>query len=569
MTQKQALDILKTGANVFLTGSAGSGKTYVLNEYIQYLKSREVGVAVTASTGIAATHMNGVTIHSWTGLGIRDTLNDYDIDELEQKAYLWTRFEKTQVLIIDEISMLHGYRLDMVDKICRAFKRNQKPFGGLQVVLCGDFFQLPPVTRGGALEDMGRSIYASEAWDNAGFIICYLTEQHRQNDDEFLSILNGIRAGKVPETVLAPLRNRLGKSIDLDVSPTKLYTHNVDVDIINQKELNQLPGDAKTYQMTSSGRENLVETLKKGVLAHELLHLKIGTKVMFVKNNFELGYANGTLGIVETFLSNNTPVIRTTRGEIIHVEPTEWAIEEDGKVKAAISQVPLRYAWAITIHKSQGMSLDAAEIDLSKSFTYGMGYVALSRVRSLAGISLVGMHEDALLVDPNILRLDEDLQIRSEEAQEQFAKISTENLKKLHDGFVVASGGTLITEKIISNEKNESKKRGVKNAEPKQKSFVITKELLDKNFTLEEIAKERGITVATVISHLEQLQKNGISFNFRKIQIDKKLVSAVKKVLVVTGDTKLTSIKEYLEKKLKLKVSFEEIRLARVFISFD
>lgn len=566
MTQKQALDILKTGANVFLTGSAGSGKTYVLNEYIRYLKAREVGVAVTASTGIAATHMNGMTIHSWTGLGIRETLTDYDIDELEQKAYLWPRFERTSVLIIDEVSMLHGHRLDMIDKVCQAFKRNPKPFGGLQVVLCGDFFQLPPVTRGDAVEDMARSAYASAAWDEAGFIICYLTEQHRQNDDQFLSVLNGIRAGKVSGAMLTSLKDRFGKSTELGTSPTKLYTHNVDVDTLNRNELAKLQGETKVFQMTSSGRENIVETLKKSVLAHEQLHLKIGAKVMFVKNNFELGYANGTLGVVETFLSDNTPVIKTTQGERIHVEPVDWSIEENGKIKASVTQIPLRYAWAITIHKSQGMSLDAAEIDLSKSFTYGMGYVALSRVRSLAGLSLVGMHDDALLVDPDILRLDEDLQIRSEEAEEQFTKIPTETLKKMHDAFVVGSGGTLLTEKILANEKSESKKRGVKNAEPKQKSHMITKELLDKGMTIKEAAAERGLTFGTIVSHLEDLKKEGVPFNTEHIQFDQKLVTLVAKAMNVTRETKLSEIKNYLEKKEKTKASFDEIRLARLFV---
>ncbi len=131
---------MKTGVNVYLTGSAGSGKTFVLNKYIEYLNEHDMSVAVTASTGIAATHMHGMTIHGWAGIGIKDTLDERDLDQLEQKKYIWQRFEKARVLIIDEVSMLHGFRLDIVDRVCRRFKRNEKPFGGLQVILSGDFF---------------------------------------------------------------------------------------------------------------------------------------------------------------------------------------------------------------------------------------------------------------------------------------------------------------------------------------------------------------------------------------------------------------------------------------------
>ena len=152
MLQSQALDILKMGKNVFLSGPAGSGKTHVLQDYINYLKSHAVDVAVTASTGIAATHLGGMTIHSWSGLGVRDVLTDYDIEDLMERQYLYKRFERTKVLIIDEVSMLHHFRLDLIEWICRQMKRNEKPFGGMQIVVCGDFFQLPPVTRGDVFE---------------------------------------------------------------------------------------------------------------------------------------------------------------------------------------------------------------------------------------------------------------------------------------------------------------------------------------------------------------------------------------------------------------------------------
>ena len=147
MIQDDALNILKAGRNVYLTGAAGSGKTHVLNTYIQYLKERGVAVAVTASTGIAATHLGGLTIHSWSGMGIKEDLSDFDIELLIQKEHVWSRYHKTRVLIIDEVSMIHPRMFDALDRLARAMKENNSAFGGMQVVLSGDFFQLPPITK--------------------------------------------------------------------------------------------------------------------------------------------------------------------------------------------------------------------------------------------------------------------------------------------------------------------------------------------------------------------------------------------------------------------------------------
>ncbi|MDD5318835.1 MAG: AAA family ATPase, partial [Candidatus Pacebacteria bacterium] len=204
MTQATALDILKLGHSVYLTGAAGSGKTYVLNKYIQYLRENGIDVGVTASTGIAATHMGGVTIHSWVGIGIRDKITPQDIEAMREKKYLWSRFERVKVLIIDEVSMLHHFRLDLVDQVLKIFKGNEEPFGGVQVVLCGDFFQLPPIARRG--EPQARFIYHSKVWRQAKFKICYLEETHRQSDDISLSVLNDIRNNNVSQDTLDHLK---------------------------------------------------------------------------------------------------------------------------------------------------------------------------------------------------------------------------------------------------------------------------------------------------------------------------------------------------------------------------
>lgn len=405
MTQEEALKILKSGQNVFLTGPAGSGKTYVLNQYIKYLKKKKIKHGVTASTGIAATHLNGITIHSWCGIGIKDKLDEKDILHITSKFELIMRFLNNKVLIIDEISMLHAYRLDMVDVVCKAFKRSTEPFGGMQIVMCGDFFQLPPVTRGN--ED-GRFAYKSNVWNEMDLKICYLEEQHRQSDDKILKILNDIRTNNVTEETIAYLETRYYKSISGFDTPTKLFTHNIDVDRINNFELEKIKEEPHEYKMTSSGPRELVEVLKKGCLAPENLVLKKGALVMFVKNKFAAGYVNGTLGKVVGFDDEDHPIVEIKGEKHIYVAAESWAIEEREIVKAQIDQLPLRLAWAITVHKSQGMSLDAAEIDLSKSFVPGMGYVALSRVRTLDGMKLTGLNGTALKVNEEVLEMDEE-----------------------------------------------------------------------------------------------------------------------------------------------------------------
>lgn len=411
MTQSEALDLLKLGNNVFLTGAAGSGKTYVLNQYIQYLKSHKIAVGITASTGIAATHLNGMTIHSWCGIGIKDALSDHDLSAIVGKLHLKIRFSKVQVLIIDEVSMLHAHRLDMVDQVARAFKDKNKPFGGLQIIMCGDFFQLPPVTRGN--ED-GSFVYKSGIWNNMDLKICYLEEQHRQSDRAFLRVLGDIRGNKVDDDTLNYLLERYNQEAQSQIKPTKLYTHNVDVDAINDMELAKIDEKPHTYNMTGKGNKDLLEFLHKSCLAPEHLNLKLGAIVMFVKNNYEKGFVNGTLGRVIGYDGNDYPVIEAVSGREIIATPTAWTIEEEDVVKAEISQIPLRLAWAITVHKSQGMSLDAAEIDLSKSFVPGMGYVALSRVRTLAGMKLVGLNDMALIVNQEVLEMDKLFQNKSE-----------------------------------------------------------------------------------------------------------------------------------------------------------
>lgn len=426
MTQKEALEILKAGHNIYLTGAAGTGKTYLLNEYIQFLKTKGVGVGVTASTGIAATHLGGLTIHAWAGIGIERFASDMDIKMMAANPRVAKRFSGTEVLIIDEISMLDADRLNLVERVARVAKGNWKAFGGIQVVLCGDFFQLPPVAK--ESEPPPRFAYHSSAWKELDLKTCYLHEQYRQGDQKFFNILNAIRQDKVDDFLISNLRAQRNAKLSSG-EITKLYSHNVDVDAENIKELNRLPGEEVYYRMETSGVPAIVKLLKSGCLAPEILTVKKGAKVMFLKNNFEKGYVNGTLGSIIGFNDWGYPVVATFDGREISASPETWSIEENGKVLAKIIQVPLRLAWAITIHKSQGMTLDAAEINLAEAFEKGMGYVALSRVRSLNGIKLIGFNKIALQVHPEILVYDKELQQHSEEVKREFCSIPSKHKK--------------------------------------------------------------------------------------------------------------------------------------------
>ena len=437
MTQVEALTILKTGANVFLTGEPGSGKTHLVNQYVAYLRTNGIEPAITASTGIAATHIGGLTIHSWSGIGIRRDLTKYDLDHLGQNRNVVRRVGKARILIIDEVSMLSSRTLSMVDVICREISRNQEPFGGLQVILVGDFFQLPPVDRYAS----EQFAFFSRAWTTLNPIVGYLSEQHRQEDAVFLEFLSAVRHNAVSDSHRQLLRTRYSPKPKDGI--TQLYSHNVDVDQINNAKLQKLAGATRTFEMTSHGAEKLILALKHGCLSPEILALKVGARAMFTKNDVTgHQYTNGTLGIVVGFAKENgDPIIKTNSGKTIFAEPDDWQVEDRGRVLAQISQVPLRLAWAMTVHKSQGMSLDTAHMDLSQTFEYGQGYVALSRVRTLAGLSLAGLNQRALEVHPEIRAKDVEFRAQSNQAREAFSKIPASELQTMHTNFIRACGG--------------------------------------------------------------------------------------------------------------------------------
>lgn len=642
MRQSSALDILKTGQNVFLTGSAGSGKTYTLNQYIDYLRARRVPVAVTASTGIAATHMNGTTIHSWSGIGIKDELTDRDLTNLSRKQFLADRLKDTAVLIIDEISMLHAKQLNLVSQVLKHVRKNDKAFGGIQVVVAGDFFQLPPI---GSKGETNREKFAfmSEAWLDAKFHICYLSEQHRQVSEaangglDLDDILNQIRRQEVTFEAIAALEATFDQNVD--IKRTRLYTHNLNVNKINDKELAALDGEMMRFAATATGDSKLVETLKKTVRTQDELILKVGAKVMFIKNNTELGVSNGTMGELIGFAAvkinddkdNNDdlieddsenaesdtdknikgkgkkttkdkekpkvkkpttqkmPVVRLNSGREVIAEPEEWIIEDEtGDVLASYEQVPLCLAWAITIHKSQGMTLDAAEIDLSRTFELGQGYVALSRLKSLAGLQLLGMNDMSLQLDPLARGADKRFLVLSDEADANYAMLDEESMTQAHEKFILKSGGTL-SKSVIEAYANLQKKRreqqqaqidkkqklGNQVSDKSDSTLLATRILLEESLSIAEISQARQLSQSTIMRHIGELKSQDPSLACDHLRPDDEVMTAVGNAYVAIkvannpndfnddGSIKLRPIFDH----LKQSIDYNTIRLALIFIT--
>ncbi len=639
MRQSSALNILKTGQNVFLTGSAGSGKTYTLNQYIDYLRARRVPVAVTASTGIAATHMNGTTIHSWSGIGIKDELSDRDLTNLSRKQFLADRLKDTAVLIIDEISMLHAKQLNLVNQVLKHVRKNDAAFGGIQVVVAGDFFQLPPI---GSKGESNREKFAfmSEAWLDAKFHICYLSEQHRQVSEaangglDLDDILNQIRRQEVTFEAIAALEATFDQNVD--INRTRLYTHNLNVNKINDKELAALEGETMRFEATATGDSKLVETLKKTVRTQDDLVLKVGAKVMFIKNNSELGVSNGTMGELIGFaavkiddskdtsddliedtaqdaIAKNTknkakkdkeskekpkdekpttqkmPVVRLNSGREVIAEPEEWIIEDEtGDVLASYLQVPLCLAWAITIHKSQGMTLEAAEIDLSRTFELGQGYVALSRLKSLAGLQLLGMNDMSLQLDPLARGADKRFLALSEEADANYAMLDEESMTQAHEKFILKSGGTL-SKSVIEAYANLQKKRreqqqaqidkkqklGNQVSDKSDSTLLATRILLEESLSIAEISQARQLSQSTIMRHIAELKSQDPSLACDHLRPDDEVMTAVGNAYVAIkvannpndfnddGSVKLRPVFEH----LKQAVDYNTIRLALIFIT--
>ena len=392
-----------TGRSVFLTGKAGTGKTTFLKYVTQTTSKRFV---VLAPTGVAAINAGGSTIHSFFQLplcpylpDVKELITEYQMPESHRSL----RKERIKIirtldlLIIDEISMVRADLLDAVDMTMRRYRRNDKPFGGVQLLMIGDAQQLSPVVKENERQYISQVypspyFFHSKALRQLSYVTIELQKVHRQQDKDFLNILNGIRENNPTADILSSLNSRV-KAYENDDDVIRLTTHNAQADKVNCMKLDALPGDAITF-----GAEIEGEFPENSYPAEEILSLKKGAQVMFIRNDSEAGFYNGKIGKVTEIGANGQVVVTDADGLSINVTPAEWTNsqyvldDESGEIKQSIvgtfKQLPLRIAWAITIHKSQGLTFDKVIIDAGAAFAFGQVYVALSRCRTLEGISL-------------------------------------------------------------------------------------------------------------------------------------------------------------------------------------
>ena len=392
-----------TSKSVFLTGKAGTGKTTFLRYITQTTTKRFV---VLAPTGVAAINAGGSTIHSFFLLplcpylpDVKELVTEYQMPEKKRNL----RKERIKIirtldlLIIDEISMVRADLLDAVDMTMRRYRRNDKPFGGVQLLMIGDAQQLSPVVRENERQYISQVyqspyFFHSKALQKLSYVTIELQKVHRQQDNDFLRILNGIRENRPTSDILRALNARVKAYEDCD-EVIRLTTHNAQADRVNSQKLEALLGDPVTFEAEIEG-----EFPENSYPADMVLSLKKGAQVMFIRNDSEAGFYNGKIGKVTDISSRGQVEVTDSDGQVIYVEPAEWPnlqydLDEDsGEIKQNVvgtfKQLPLRIAWAITIHKSQGLTFDRVIIDAGSAFAFGQVYVALSRCRTLEGISL-------------------------------------------------------------------------------------------------------------------------------------------------------------------------------------
>ncbi|XP_022823015.1 ATP-dependent DNA helicase PIF1 [Spodoptera litura] len=396
--QQRVLNACLRGKNIFFTGSAGTGKSFLLKRIVTALPP-DVTVA-TASTGVAACHVGGTTLHAFAGIGDGSGTLEHLCERAMKLPLVAQRWRKCKHLIIDEISMVDGGFFEKLEALARHVRKNDKPFGGIQLILCGDFLQLPPVVDKG--KNGKRFCFQSACWDKCIQLCFELKQVHRQKDSEFISILNSIRIGRVTKEISDRLVGTSRQNIESDgILATRLCSHTNDSKMINDSKLSDLDGEEKIF--TSQDSDNATKLLDMQTIAPSKLLLKVGAQVMLLKNvNVNAGLVNGARGVVVRF-EEGFPVVRFKNKKEYTARTERWYVKNSNGSLLCRRQVPLNLAWAFSIHKSQGLTLDCVEMSLSKIFEAGQAYVALSRAQSLDTLRVLDFDSRHVWADPNVL----------------------------------------------------------------------------------------------------------------------------------------------------------------------
>ncbi|XP_066412026.1 ATP-dependent DNA helicase PIF1 [Molothrus aeneus] len=398
--QEAVLGAVRSGKSIFFTGSAGTGKSFLLKRILGSLPPNIT--YATASTGVAACHIGGTTLHAFAGIGSGKAPLEQCI-QLAERPGVRQHWLACQHLIIDEISMVDGKFFDKLEAVARAVRKRDEPFGGIQLIICGDFLQLPPVCKA---NEETKFCFQAKSWRKCIHINMELTEVRRQTDKTFVSILSAIRLGRCTEEVTRQLMQTAAHKSERDgILATRLCTHKDDVEITNERRLQQLPGEMHVFEALDSD-PMLVKLIDAQCPVGGRVELKLGAQVMLAKNlDVSQGLVNGARGVVVGFESEQKglPKVRFLCGVTQLIKMEKWVIKGPSGVHLSRQQLPLKLAWAISIHKSQGMSLDCVEISLARVFESGQAYVALSRARSLAGLRVLDFDPKAVRADPAVL----------------------------------------------------------------------------------------------------------------------------------------------------------------------
>ncbi len=398
--QARALEVLAGENNVFLTGGAGTGKSTVITDFIR----KQESVAVLASTGTAAILLGGRTLHSFFGLGIMEGGADAVVERALKHRGIVQRLRKTKTVLIDEISMIGSAELQCAEKIARKARANSAPWGGLRIVAIGDFAQLPPVVRSTPMQ--GETVrpwcFSSEVWRNTLFDPVVLKEIVRSRDAGWNRVLGEIRWGELEERSFEVLKERV-RPVGLHFDGTRLFARRNQVDALNQDRLKTLPGEAREYPTVYMGNAQRLDEMKRNAPIPEVLWLKVGALVMFRQNDPDYRFVNGTLGKIVK-LKDQEVDVELLSGKTIEMKPATFSmLDAEGQVLASAANFPLNLAWACTIHKAQGATLDRVHADLNGVWEHGQSYVALSRVRSSEDLSLSGLSPRSFRLDPEVL----------------------------------------------------------------------------------------------------------------------------------------------------------------------
>ena len=413
--QQKAYKSIQEGKNIFLTGPAGTGKSYLLHHMVTETKRR---IALTAMTGCAALLISTPTIkaktlHSWAGIG----LGKESVAELTRKiraSYLTLKkWMCTELLVVDEISMMTPELLEKLNQIGKILRKSEKPFGGMQVLFVGDFFQLPPISREGDV----KFVFESPQWSEIIQETIELTVINRQKDPEFQALLQEARKGKLSASSVTLLKSRMVGWESEEIKPTMLYSRRTDVDRINSEYLRELKGERRTYQAkfviaskapagtTPPYEDNpIVKKMDADASYITQLDVAVGAQVMLIVNlDIDEGLANGSRGVITAFTETGLPIVKFKNGAKIVIDYHSWPLGDEEHIYR--SQIPLQLAYAITNHKVQGATLDCALIDIGSTiFEYGQAYVALSRVKSLDSLYVKSFDQRVIKAHPKVTK---------------------------------------------------------------------------------------------------------------------------------------------------------------------